>query len=75
KMQDYYQHDQLSAFLEQYQGKMQRVCFQYLPAKEGKGAGLSFHLTAAEKKDISLSLQHPLNKAALNKIKQIIKTN
>ena len=61
KLQDYYQHDELKYLSEAYGPQFHRICFQYVPSKKEAPASLSFHLTAAEKRDIVLAFDNPLN--------------
>ncbi len=58
KLQDYYLDDQLQYMFTAYGEGLHRVNFQYVPLKEEAHASLSFHLTAAEKKDIRRSLDN-----------------
>ncbi len=73
KLQDYYQHDQLEYFFEGYGLQFHRLCFQYVPSRNDAPASLSFHLTAAEKRDIALALDNPLNKREFMKLERIMK--
>jgi hypothetical protein len=73
KLQDYYQHDQLEYFFEGYGLQFHRLCFQYMPSRNDAPASLSFHLTAAEKRDIALALDNPLNKHEFMKLERIMK--
>ncbi len=75
KIQDYYQHDQLEYLYKTYGSNFTKVCFQYIPNKKTKPAGLSFHLTNAEKKDIAASVKDSTNQAALQKLKTISQSN
>lgn len=72
KMQDYYQHDQLDYLYKSYGPNFYRVAFQYIPSKKEAPAGLSFHLTAAEKRDIANALDNPLNQESFLRLKNII---
>ena len=74
KLQDYYQHDALDYMFEVYGPQFHRICFQYVPSKQDATASLSFHLTAAEKRDISLALDNPANKEQFEKLKAIMKS-
>lgn len=71
KLQDYYQHDQLQYFFEAYGLQFYRLCFQYVPSHNEAPASLSFHLTAAEKRDIALALDNPLNRREFNRLRRI----
>ncbi len=62
KLQDYYQHDQLQYQSASYGPQLHRICFQYVPSKNEAPASLSFHLTAAEKRDIALALDNTVNR-------------
>ncbi len=73
KLQDYYQHDQLEYLFDAYGPQFHRICFQYVPSKNDAPASLSFHLTAAEKRDIALALDNPTNKEQFEKLKDIMK--
>ncbi len=73
RLQDYAQHDQLEYMFEAYGPQFHRICLQYVPSKNDAPAGLSFHLTAAEKRDIALALDNDMNKEQFNKLKQIMK--
>lgn len=72
KLQDYYQHDELDYMYEIYGPKFHRICFQYVPSKKEAPASLSFHLTAAEKRDIALALDNTTNKEQFEKLKQVM---
>ncbi len=72
KLQDYYQHDARKYFFDAYGSQLHRISFQYVPSKNDAHARLSFHLTAAEKRDIALALDNPTNKEEFNKLKKII---
>ncbi len=71
KMQDYAQHDQLDFFSKNYGLNFYRLAFQYVPSSKEAAASLSFHLTAAEKRDIAAALDDPLNQAAFQRLKKI----
>jgi hypothetical protein len=58
KLQDYFLDDQLQYMYSSYGPQLHRVNFQYVPSKEEAHASLSYHLTAAEKKDIRRSLDN-----------------
>ena len=73
KLQDYYQRDQLEYLANSYGPEFYRVCFQYVPSKNDAPASLSFHLTAAEKRDIAQALDNPANKEQLEQLKKIMK--
>ena len=73
KFQDYYQHDQLEYLANSYGPDFYRVCFQYVPSKNDAPASLSFHLTAAEKRDIAQALDNPANMEQLERLKKLMK--
>jgi hypothetical protein len=73
KIQDYYQHDQLEYLANSYGPEFYRVCFQYVPSKNDAAASLSFHLTAAEKRDIALALDNSANKEQFERLKKLVK--
>ncbi|TXT34864.1 MAG: hypothetical protein FD136_75 [Chitinophagaceae bacterium] len=75
KMQDYYQHDQLSYLYQSFGKSFHRVSFQYVPSKKEAPASLSFHLTAAEKRDIANAINNPLNQQAFDRLKILMKEN
>jgi hypothetical protein len=70
KMQDYYQHDQLQLLSDAYGPGFQSITLQYVPSQQDAPASLSFHLTAAEKRDIALALDNPANKKEFERLKQ-----
>ncbi len=72
KMQDYAQHDQLDYLSKNYGPDFYRITFQYVPSSKDAAASLSFHLTAAEKRDISHALDNPINQDAFKSLKRII---
>lgn len=73
KLQDYYQHDALDYMFKAYGPQFYGVCFQYVPSKNEAPASLSFHLTAAEKRDIALALDNPANKEQFEKLREIMR--
>jgi hypothetical protein len=73
KMQDYYQHDQLDYLFDSYGPSLHRVSFQYVPSREEAPASLSFHLTAAEKRDIANALNDEVNKAAFIQLSKLMR--
>jgi hypothetical protein len=73
KLQDYAQHDQLEYLFDAYGPQFHRICFQYVPSKSEAPASLSFHLTAAEKRDIALALDNPTNQQEFAKLREIRK--
>jgi hypothetical protein len=73
KIQDYYQHDQLDYLHKAYGNNFYRFSFQYIPSKKEAPASLSFHLTAAEKRDIANAVNNPLNQQEFERLKQLLK--
>lgn len=73
KLQDYYLDDQLQYMYTAYGPQLHRVNFQYVPSKEEAHASLSYHLTAAEKKDIRRSLDNIGNTREFNRLLQLSK--
>lgn len=71
KMQDYQQYDQLQYLSNMYGPGFHSITFQYVPTKNDAPASLSFHLTAAEKRDIALALDNPVNKREFERVNQI----
>ena len=67
-MQHFYQQEQLEHLYADYGSQFSKVCFQYIPLKKEKFAGLSFHLTTAEKQDIAASLNDSSNREALKQL-------
>lgn len=72
KMQDYAQHDQLDYLSKNYGPNFYRITFQYVPSSKDAAASLSFHLTAAEKRDIANAVYNPINQEAFQNLKKII---
>ncbi len=73
KLQDYFLDDQLQYMYNAYGPELYRVNFQYVPSKEEAHASLSYHLTAAEKKDIRRSLDNIGNTKEFNRLLQLNK--
>lgn len=73
KMQDYYQHDQLHFLADAYGAGFHSITFQYVPSKQDAPASLSFHLTAAEKKDISRALYNQVNEKEFQRLRHLVK--
>jgi hypothetical protein len=73
KLQDYFLDDQLQYMYNSFGPSLYRVNIQYVPTKEEAHASLSFHLTAAEKKDIRRSLDNIGNTNEFNRLLQISK--
>lgn len=73
KLQDYYQHDQLEFSSEAYGNNFHRICFQYVPSRTEAPASLSFHLTASEKRDITLALGAADNQKEFKRLATLLK--
>ena len=73
KLQDYYQHDQLDYSFEAYGAQFHRICFQYVPSRKEAPASLSFHITAAEKRDIALALAADDNQKEFQRLRALMK--
>lgn len=73
KLQDYFQDDEVAYAQSLIHVPLQRVSFMYEPAKEQTGAPLNFHLTASEKKEVSLSLKRENNKKVFEQTLEIIR--
>ncbi len=71
-IQDYHQHDQLEHFSNYYGNHFKKICFQYGNKVNTKPAGLSFHLTNAEKNQIATSLDDSTNVQAMQQLKGIL---
>ena len=72
RLQDYYQHDQLEYFSDNYGPNFYKIGLQYVPTQKDAPASLSFHLTAAEKKGIAAALNNPANQKEINDLMQLI---
>lgn len=66
KVQDYMQESMVSYSMNTI--PLHRFTFIYQPKENKKGAALSFHLTATEKKDIALAVYEQRNQAAFQQI-------
>jgi len=73
KLQDYYQHDQLEYSFEAYGSQFHRICFQYVPSRKEAPASLSFHITAAEKRDIAMALAAEDNQKEFKRLRLLMK--
>lgn len=73
KLQDYYQHDQLEYSFKAYGPQFHRICFQYVPSRKEAPASLSFHLTAAEQRDIVMALGAEDNQREFRRLKALLK--
>lgn len=72
RLQDYYQDDQITYAQSFLKDSLLRVEYMYTPAKEQYSAPLSFHLTANEKKEVSMSLQRENNLNAFEQVMRIL---
>lgn len=73
KLQDYYQHDQLEYSFEAYGPQFHRICFQYVPSRKEAPASLSFHITAAERRDIAMALGAEDNQKEFKRLRLLMK--
>ncbi len=73
KLQDYFQGDQFGYLNSDTTWKMQRLTFMYVPFSEDSRASLSFHLTAAEKKDVIASFKTGYNQQVLHDLEKALK--
>lgn len=73
RLQDYFQDDEITYAQSFLNDSLQRVAYMYTPEKEQYGAALSFHLTASEKKEVSLSLHRENNVKAFEQVMRILK--
>lgn len=73
KMQDYYQHEQLTYISESFGKQLQKISFQYVASEKNKGASLSFHLTSKEKNEIATALNNDINIIERNKFIELMK--
>jgi hypothetical protein len=71
-LQDYYQKDQLNYMLDAYDTHLYNIGFSYEAPEKSVSASLSFHLTAAEKKGISRSLNSSVNNQSFKIIKRFV---
>ncbi|MFL9482112.1 hypothetical protein ACI6Q2_04990 [Chitinophagaceae bacterium LWZ2-11] len=71
-VQDYYQHDALETSYRSYGSRLHTIVFQYTPTKKANAAGLSFHLTTAEKEDIAASLDNEENLKAMKDLLDLV---
>ena len=68
RLQDYFQNETFGSIADSSRFKLQRIAFTYVPKTEEKGAVLSFHLTASEKKDVIASFNTADNQTVLKKL-------
>lgn len=72
-LQYYNQSEQFNYFDQDNELRMKKITIRYKPEKAEDGAALNFHLSAREQKDIIQSFYSPVNKAALDTIKGLLK--
>jgi hypothetical protein len=72
RLQDYYQHDQLNYFSDNYGPGFYRICLQYVPSEKDAPASLSFHLTALEKRGIAAALDNSANQLEIKRLTEMI---
>ncbi len=72
-LQDYYQAGQINYTSSNYNNQLQTICWQYSPTTENARAGLSFHLTKAEKNEVAKALHNKDNMEAFGKLKEQLK--
>ena len=75
KIQDYYQADQTNYLFDAYGENFYNIGFNYIPSQESMTASLSFHLTAAEKKDIASALDNKDNQQSFFKVLSLMGKN
>ncbi|MBU3743854.1 MAG: hypothetical protein FGM61_04805 [Sediminibacterium sp.] len=61
RMQDFAQQSSLHFMADAFGPGFSRICFQYVPTNKEAAVGLSFHLTEAEKKNLSEAVHAPVN--------------
>jgi hypothetical protein len=62
RMQDFAQQSSLHFMADAYGKGLRRITFQYLPQRKELPASLSFHLTAAEKRDLAIAAGSEINR-------------
>lgn len=72
-LQDYYQAGQINYASNNFNNQLQTICWQYSPTTENARAGLSFHLTKAEKIEIAKALKNIDNQEAFETLKAQLK--
>ena len=72
-LQDYYQAGQINYASNNFNNQLQTICWQYSPTTENARAGLSFHLTKAEKVEVANALRNKDNQEAFNTLKAQLK--
>jgi hypothetical protein len=73
RLQDYSQNETYSFLSDAANYNIHRLAFTYVPKIEDQGASLSFHLTAAEKKDVIASFNTADNQAVLKELITLMK--
>lgn len=73
RLQDYSQNETYSLLSQAACYNLQRVAFIYVPKTQELGAALSFHLTAAEKKDVIASFNTEDNQHVLKALIGLMK--
>jgi hypothetical protein len=71
-LQDYFQDDEITYLNHEFDNKIRRVSFMYIPKNPESGAPLNFHLTASEKKEVSASMNRDNNVEAINLFKSFL---
>lgn len=61
-MQDFAQQSSLHFMADAYGKGFRRITFQYQPQRKASPASLSFHLTAAEKRDLAIAAGSEINR-------------
>ena len=72
-LQDYYQAGQVNYASTSFKSHLQTICWQYSPTQENARAGLSFHLTKAEKNEIAKAVFNKDNLAAFKTLQAQLK--
>jgi hypothetical protein len=72
KLQDFFQSDQFGYLVNDSTCNLQRLTFMYVPFSEDSRASLSFHLTAAEKKDVISSFTTSYNQQVLHELEKAL---
>lgn len=72
-LQDYFQNEAFGSTADSSRFKLQKIAFTYIPKIEEKGAVLSFHLTASEKKDVIASFNTEDNQRVLKELISLLK--
>lgn len=72
-LQNYFQNEAFGSTADSSRFKLQKIAFTYIPKIEEKGAVLSFHLTASEKKDVIASFNTEDNQRVLKELTSLLK--